>query len=358
MNKLKYILSGVLIVFLLLSCSLLNSVKEKFSKKDKDKEQQKEEVVKEETIEKTTADDLNFYNQYIAVVNKMSEVIEQLHKSYLKDIPDPKNLKKSAFIMVVSTEIYDGDLERAIKDYKRSLFDNGELSKLNPSNKEMKSEVEGDLKELLEKLEDYHKTARKVIDYYKNKDYETNMSAASGYDDEMKAKYNSAKESFDKFSASVKKYKPVKERRDPDKISNPDDKAIAVLMNAYENTLDGAEIFYEKFEKIEKNSNTDDISAVIEEFEKNFEKDKNKVLSTEFTEKTKYMKYSFEDYFSKTVNDFIKQVRAFISKSQKGKMSVNEFNSGYDNVVNYYNYMINSYNSSIQVLNTFQSYNF
>jgi 6-pyruvoyl-tetrahydropterin synthase len=341
---------------LVMSCSLVNSVKEKFSKKDK--EQQKEEVVKEDTIERTTADDLNFYNQYIAVVNKISEIIEQLHKSYLTDIPDPKNLRKGSFIMVVSTDIYAGNLERAVKDYKRSLFDNGELSKLNPSKNEMKSEVEGDLKELLEKLEDYNNTARKVIEYYKNKNYETNLSAASGYDDEMKAKYNSAKESFDKFSASVKKYKPVRDKRDPDKISNPDDKAVAVLMNAYENTLDGAEKFYEKFEKIEKNSNTDEISAVIDEFEKNFETDKNKVLSTGFTEKTKYMKYSYEDYFSKTVNDFIKQVRTFISKSQKGKMSDYDFNSGYDNVVNYYNYMINSYNSSIGVLNSFQSYNF
>jgi hypothetical protein len=306
MKRLKYILSAVLIIMLVMSCSLVNSVKEKLSKKDK--EQQKEDVVKEDTIERTTADDLNFYNQYISVVNKMSEVIEQLQKAYLTDIPDPKNLKKSSFIMVVSTDIYAGNLERAIKDYKRSLFDNGELSKLNPSNKDMKTEVEGGLKELLEKLEDYNKTARKVIDYYKNKDYETNMSAAGGYDDEMKAKYNNAKESFDKFSASVKKYKPVREKRDPDKISNPDDKAVAVLMNAYENTLDGAE--------------------------------------------------SFEDYFSKTVYDFIKQTRTFISKSQKGKMSEYDFNSSYDNVVSYYNYMINSYNSSIQTLNTFKSYNF
>lgn len=345
-----------LITLLLTSCSLFNSLKEKLSKKDK--EQQKEDIVKEDKIEKTSAEDLNFYNQYIAVVNKISEIIEQLHKSYLTDIPDPKNLRKGSFIMVVSTDIYAGNLERAVKDYKRSLFDNGELSKLNPSKKEMKSEVEGDLKELLEKLEDYNKTAKKVIEYYKNKDYETNMSAASGYDDEMKAKYNSAKESFDKFSESVKKYKPVREKRDPDKISNPDDKSVAVLMNTYENTLDGAEKFYEKFEKIEKSSGTDAISSVIDEFEKNFEMDKNKVESTEFTEKTKYMKYSFEDYFTKTVYDFIKQTRTFISKSQKGKMSDNEFNSEYDNVVNYYNYMINSYNSSIQVLNTFQTYNF
>jgi hypothetical protein len=39
-----------------------------------------------------------------------------------------------------------------------------------------------------------------------------------------------------------------KGKRDPDKISNPDEKAVAVLMNAYEN-IDGAEELYAKFRR-------------------------------------------------------------------------------------------------------------
>jgi tryptophanase len=94
---------------------------------------------------------------------------------------------------------------------------------------------------------------------------------------------------------------------------------------------------------------------MLDEFEKKYN-GINKVQSTEFTEKTKFMKYNFEDYFNKTVTDFVKETRKFLDTVAGKKMKDDEFNRGYDNVINYYNYMINSYNSSIGVLNTFQFY--
>jgi hypothetical protein len=40
----------------------------------------------------------------------------------------------------------------------------------------MKMELEGNLKEVLNAIEEYNKTAWEVIEYYKNKGYETNAS--------------------------------------------------------------------------------------------------------------------------------------------------------------------------------------
>jgi hypothetical protein len=95
---------------------------------------------------------------------------------------------------------------------------------------------------------------------------------------------------------------------------------------------------------------------MLDEFENKFKEDKSKVESVEFTDRTKYMKYNFEDYFTKTVNDFVKESRKLFDSMNKKKMNDREFNSGYDNVINFYNYMINAYNSSIGTLNTFKTY--
>jgi len=156
--------------------------------------------------------------------------------------------------------------------------------------------------------------------------------------------------------SSVKKYKPKREQRDLSKITNPDEKSIAALMNVYENTLDKAETFYEKFEKLENNGETGELQSILSDLEKGFEADKNVVESVMFSDKTKYMKYSFEDYFSKTVSDFIKEAKKFLDDAGNKKMKERDFNGGYDDVVRYYNNMINAYNSSISTLNSYQAY--
>jgi hypothetical protein len=353
MNKFKYFLSLFIIISVTLSCSLFNSLKEKLSSKEDDT-QVKEQTIKEETVGGTSEEDLKFYNKYIDVVNKVQDAIEQLNKSYMENVPDPKTLKKGAFVLVITSDMYVNTLERTIKDLKRSLYDGGELSKLNPDNKEMKNEIENQFRDVLNTMEEYHKTSRKVIDYYKNKDFERDLSPAAGYDAEMKDQWEKTKSSYESLANLVKKYKPKRDRKDPDKISDPDEKSVAVLMNSYENTLDGAEALFEKFEKSERNGNYSELEKQFEDFEKNFDSDKNKVMSTEFTDMTKYMKYSFEDYFTKTVSDFRNQMRNFLDKSKKGNLSEKEYNREYDNVVTYYNYMINSYNTSIQTLNSFK----
>jgi hypothetical protein len=338
----------------IMSCSLIDNLKEKLSgNKTEDK---KEEVTKEVTAESTSENDIQFYNKYIDVLNKISEAVERFHKAYLDDVPAPGTIDKNSMIFVISSDVYLGMLERLHKDYKRSLFDNGELAKLTTDNTAMKTEIEANLKDVLNALEEYNNTSREVIDYYKNKGYEKDASLSKSYDEKITNGYNKYKDAFDKLNESVKKHKPERPKRDPDKITNPDEKAVAVLMNTYENTLDRAEEFYAKFQKVEKTSDVSDLSKTLDEFEKKYSEDKNKVESTEFTDKTKYMKYNFEDYFNKTVTDFVKETRKFLDGVAGKKMKSDEFNSGYDNVINYYNYMINSYNSSIGVLNTFQFY--
>lgn len=344
--------AALFIIFFLSGCSLIEDIKEKLG----GKEESKEEVVKEETAGTTSQNDLQFYNKYIEVLNKISETVEQFHKTYLNDVPEPRTIDKNSMIFVIATEVYAGNMERLFKDYNRSLNDNGELARLEADNETMKNEVEENFKIVLKVIEEYYYLAREVIEYYKNKDYESNAPLAVTYDNRMKDEYNKYKDAFDKLNASIRKYKPLKKLLDPDKITDPDKKAVTVLMNTYENTLDGAETFFVKFQKMNKDSDITDLSKSLDEFENKFKEDKAKVESTEFTDKTKYMKYNFEDYFSKTVNTFVKQARRFIDNIKTKKMDSDEFNRSYDNVVTYYNNMINAYNSSIGVLNTFDSF--
>jgi len=256
-------------------------------------------------------------------------------------------------IFVIGSDVHLGSLDRVIKEHKRSYYDNGDLAKLNPDNAEMKKEVEAEFKTVLTALEDYFNTTRKVIDYYKNKEFEKDLSLAVSYDREMETSYNKYMDSFDRLKSAVKKYKPERDRKDPDKISNPDERSVAILMDVYENTLDRAEEFYDKFQRAEKDDDISGIRKLLDEFEKGFDSDKNKVASAEFTYRTKYLKYSFEDYFTKTVADFSKEARKFLDEVQGKKMSEKMFLDGFDNVIRYYNYMIDSYNTSINTLNSF-----
>ena len=361
MHKIKYISIFLIIVLLSGSCALVSKIKEKFSSdKDSGKKEQTaddkdngKEQTKEKTIEKSSEADLAFYNKYIEVANKVSEVADGMHKEYLSGVPDPKTLRKTTLVLALTFDFKVSDMERMLKDYKRSLFDGGELSKLQSDNREMKKEIESDFKDLLDVMESYYTTAKKVSDYYKNKEFENDISRASVYDDEMKNGYEKYKISAVKFNDAIKKYKPAKKRRDVSSISNPDEKAVAALMNTYENTLDNAESFFGNFQKIEKNSEPEVLKSQLDEFEKNFNKDKNEVESAPFTDKTKYMKYSFEDYFVKQVESFVSETRKFLTGKPKSK---DAFNTGYDNVVTYYNYMITAYNTSINTVNTFRVY--
>ena len=152
------------------------------------------------------------------------------------------------------------------------------------------------------------------------------------------------------------KYKPEIVIRDPDDYTDPDEKVIVIIQNALERTSDKAESFHEMFREINKDSDVAPVIKELSEFEKTFKVEQEKVISAEYSEVTKYMKYSFEDYFSKTVKDFINHTEKFLDSMKGGKLTDLEFKTGYDIVILYYNLMVTAYNSTLITINSFLTY--
>lgn len=353
MKNLKFIISLFILLALVTSCSYFKNTTTKSSEESHKIEG---EGTKEKVLEKTSAADLSFYNKYIEVSNKISETTDEVNKNYLTTVPDPSTLSKGSFILVVGLDIQVSNLERLIKEYRRSYYEGGELSKLATDNENMKTDIETSFRELLKVLEKYYSVSERVTQFYKDKEYQNNISKAAGIDKEMKDGYKEYDSAYSVFKESVKKYKPQRTRKNPDDYTNKDEKAVVIVQNALEGTMDLAENFYNKFETINKNSNVDGLEADIEVFERKFEAEKNKIASTEFTEKSRYIKFSFEDYFTKTTMNFISEVKKFNKEMKKGKTNERDFGLSYDNVIRNYNYMINAYNSSITTVNTFKVY--
>jgi len=353
MKNFKFITALLTLFVLVTSCSYFKSTT---TKNNEDSHKIEGEQTKEKVLEKTSQADLSFYNKYIEVSNKISETADEVNKNFLTTVPDPSTLSKGSFILVVGLDIYVNNLERLIKDYRRSYYEGGELSKLVIDNEAMKTEIETSFRELLKSLEKYYSVAGRVTKFYKDKEYKDDLSKAAGFDKEMKDAYKDYDSLYARFKETVKKYKPQKNRKNPDDYTNKDEKAVVIVQNALENTMDMAENFYSKFESVNKNSNVDGLQADIEEFQRKFEAETNKIQSTEFSDKSKYIKFSFEDYFTKMTKGFIDEVNKFNKEMKKGKQNERDFGLSYDNVVRSYNYMINAYNSSITTVNSFKVY--
>ena len=353
MKKVKLLTALIFITAAFQGCSLYDNLKEKLGGSSDENKEVKEQTVEENTYGRPTQNDLQYYNKYIDVLNKVSEAVERFRKSYASDVPDPKSVTKESMIFVIASDVYLSQVEQLSKNYKRSLFDNGELAKLKPDNDTMKREVEASFKNLLGALDAYENQAREVVNYYKNKGYKRDVKLAEGYDERLNNSYENYSKALDNFNSTVKKFQPERIRRDPDKIQDPDERSVAVLMNAYENTVDAADSFYNEFQYIERNDSAAGFTKLLDKFEAQFKEEAKKVESTDFTDRTKFMKYNFEDYFTKTVKDFVAETRKFLERVSTGKLSEKYFNEGYDDVMTYYNYMINAYNSSIGTLNTF-----
>lgn len=353
MKNFKFIISLFLLFILLTSCSYFKNI---FTKSSEESHQIEPEYTKEKTLEKTSQADLTFYNKYIETSNKISETADELNKNFLTSVPDPATISKGSFILVVGLDIQVSTLERLLKEYRRSYYEGGELSKLTAENPAMKEEIEASFRDLLKVLEKYYSVSERVTKFYQNKEYATNVSKAAGFDKEMKDAYKEYDSIYTKFKETLKKYKPQKIRKNPDDYTNKDEKAVVIVQNSLENVMDLADNFYSKFEGINKNSDVDGLQADIEEFQRKFDAEKNKIQSTEFSDKSRYIKFSFEDYFTKMTQGFIDEVIKFNKEMKKGKMSDRDFGLSYDNVVRSYNYMINAYNSSITTVNSFKVY--
>jgi hypothetical protein len=303
-----------------------------------------------------SASDMEFYNKYIDVLNTISPYVDNYQKTYYTMVPEPSKLNKSSYVTISFVSIYINQIEDGLKKYKRSYFDGGELSKLQTSNEAMKNNIETEFKKFIKSIESYKESASKINEYYKDNNFKDDLSKAKPLDDELRNKYDEYSKCFDSFRDALKKYKPKRVAKNPDDLSNPDEKAVAIMQNVLEATIDEAEPLYESFSGSEANSDFSKFKSSTETFKKNFEEGKNKVLSAPFSDKSKYLKHSFEDYFMKMANDFITACEDFVKKSEAGKLKGNSFNNEYDNVKNKYNYMVQAYNSTIGMTNSFRVY--
>jgi len=344
MNNFKFLLSLILAIIIFTGCSYFNKLKEKLDYKNK------KEITVQESKEPSYDDDIIFYNKYTDAINKLRESGEGVYKDYLRDIPVTSGINKNTLIIPVGLSLSVAGFERTLKEYKRSLFDSGELSKLKAS-ETMKNEVEPELKNLLNTMDEYYLIAKKVADYYSVYEFKNDLSRIKPYDEEIKSAYVKYTEAVSRLSSALKKYKPKREKRDPDSFSNPDERSSELMIGSYGDILDAAEEFYESFSKLKFKGNDNEALKYFREYERIFEQKKQNVLSAEFTEKTKFMKYNFEDYFSKTSDKFTASGNKFFSDYRNFK-SEEVFKNKYNEVIVNYNYMVQSYNTSISSINS------
>ncbi len=347
-SKLKFSIVLAIALIIFTGCSVVDKIKEKLNSR------KETEQVKEEIKEFASADDLQFYNKYIDVMNKIQEAADNVQKNYLSNIPEPSSLSKNSLIIPVTFSLAVQSLERVMKEYKRSFLDGGDLSKLSASD-EMQNEIESDFRALLSSIEKYYVIAEKVSRYYTASEFKNDLSKALPYDEELKNAYDVYKTDFKKFSGDLKKYKPKRKVKDPSSISNPDERSAQVMLNAYGNILDAAEYFYENFDGLEQKSDLTAANSAFGKFISDYDKNKNDILSAEFTDKTKFMKYGFEDYFSKMADKFVGAGNKFFKKAPAAK-DAREFRNLYNDVINNYNYMITAYNTSVQNINTIRMF--
>jgi hypothetical protein len=338
-------------VFIITSCSIVDKFKENLSSL---KESAGNEVTKEQTKELTAGSDMNFYNAYIKVMNEIQDPGESIYRDYMRDVPDPGSVTKNSLIIPVGMQVAAQSLERAYKKYSRSLLDGGELSKLKASD-EIQNELESDLKSLLPAMEEYQIVSAKVADYYMKREYVKDPSKVKPYDEEMKNTYNRYKTGFAKFSDALKKYKPKRKIHDPDSTSDPDEKTSLIMLNAYGDILDAAESFFESFDGLGYKGDYSEAKSKLNEFERVYGESKSRVINAEFSDKTKFMKYNFEDYFSSTAVNFMNAGNTFFESAPEAK-NENAFKSKYNDVINRYNNMINSYNTGISTINSVRAW--
>ena len=84
-------------VSLVVGCSFITDLKEKLKEEE---EGENVEVTDKKEKMNNSAANLEFYNQYIEVSNKLSASVDNVHKYYLQTIPDARKVSKNSLIMI------------------------------------------------------------------------------------------------------------------------------------------------------------------------------------------------------------------------------------------------------------------
>ncbi len=353
-NFLKFILS-VCILITFLSCNFitekLTALKEEvFNENKKQDVNNSGDNQSGENI--FNAENVVFYNKYVAASNAVYDAIERIQQSYLSMVPDVNKVQKNSFLTAAFFVSSVENLESVIKNQNRSLYDDGELSKLKTENENMKNDLETAFAELLKSAEEYYETSKKISRYYDSKIFKDDPSLIRTYDEEIRLKYKENKIVSDEFISVLESYKPVITIRNPDDFGSQDEKSTVVLLNAYGTILEAAEKFNKNFKRWNKGEDLFELKKDLENLKRVYDEEKIKVMDTDFTEKTKFMKYSFEDYYEKMLSKFIENAEKFFKVAESNNVKDWEYNNAYTSVTSYYNYFIQAYNTNVEIIQT------
>jgi hypothetical protein len=345
----KFILSILISFFILTACSFL---------KDKLEELTSEGSEENGTtsVEDLSNDDREFIFKYVEEINNLSSQVDGLQNSYLESVPDPETIKNTSMIFVITPTLNYSFLERKVKELKRSFYDGGDLAKLKTGNKKMKAEFENSFDELLISTEEYMDIADEVISFYKNGEYRNNLSEALKLDRLIRNEYEHFSDRMELMKETINRFKPIVINRDPEEEKG-NKRLYIILENSYTEIMDKAEMIYDKVYNLNEGDKDNSVSIALNEFESALIANRNKIDKENFPESIKFLKYNFEDYFSKTSYNLIDSGKEFITVMNSGSRHKREFNLKQDAVLRNYNYLVRSYNTSLNVISQYRNLN-
>ena len=296
---------------------------------------------------------LNFYNSYVDASNRISIVVNNFQQTYQSTIPDPDRVTGESSIQAGNMEEELGVLMREVAALKSS-FNEGILRNLSSGSPEIQGAITSNFLKTLESAEAYIDLAQKVFKYYNTKAYEKDISNVRLYDTEIKKKYNQFDEVHNKLIDELTKYKPKKERKNPDNYSDPDERTVIIQKNAYDDILGKSEALFARLGDLTPGSGINECSAALNDFRNSFQEISKTVISAPYSEKTMPLKQNYEDEFTVKVNSFINDTEQFLEDTGAGKLDESAFNIRYDAIVASYNDMLTSYNAGIIMLQNYK----
>lgn len=342
--SLKYLVVVVVSFFTLAGCSFLYEKVDNFAKKLEEKIGPLETPSLNEEISVSTLNDVIFYNKYLEAYYKFKRLGDDLYKNYKKDVPTLE-AAKNAFMVFVVYNIYLNNFEREIKSYDRSLFDGGDLSKLKANDPNMQQNLESAMRDLLRAGLLFHQNANNAYLFIKDNRKTAPVQKIKEYDDQFMSGFETFKESMAMYRKALDEIKPTIKTYNPDDFSG-NKKAIVILLNAYVEIMDSTSNFHHAIldNKItDINEVRENVNSLKNLFNRNF----NNVMQAPFDDRSKFMKYGFEDYFKKTYDNYLEKVIAAMS-------SVKDDTNNIDvrNLDTYYSMLVSSYSSGLSTIET------
>lgn len=343
-TSIKFFIVGIISIFTLAGCSFLYEKVDNFAKKLEEKLEHPDVPVLKDKLPTSSLNDVIFYNKYLEAYYKFNRLGDDLYRSYKKDVPNPEAVK-NAFMVFVAYNIYLNNFEGEIKKYDRSLFDGGELSTLKANDPNMQQNLESAMRDLLRAGLLFHQNANNAYKYIKANRKTAPVQKIKEFDDQFMSGYETFESSISMYRKALDENKPAIQTYNPDDFSG-EKKAIVILLNAYVEVMDSTSNFHHAIldNKItDINEVRENVTNLNNLFNRNF----NKVMQAPFDERTKFMKYGFEDYFKRNFDNYLEKVMAAMSSNKKDSENFDK-----QNLNTYYSTLIASYSSGLTIIET------